>query len=387
MSRQPDAPAGPGPRKQRPKAPYLTVIVPAHRAAGALSESLKALAASDLAPDAWELVVVNDGADDETCAVARRYADVVLRLPGKPRGPSYARNRGAEVARGQVLVFLDADVCPHEDALRRFADLFSENPDVAAAFGSYDDRPRASGVVSRYRNLLHHYVHQCSPGDAETFWAGLGAIRRSVFHEVGMYDEWHFSRPQIEDIELGRRIRRHGNRIVLAAEIQGCHLKRWTFRDVLATDLKHRGVPWTRLILHEGRNRGARALNLSPHHRWCSGLAALTALGLVAGLAWWKAWLLIAAALAAAGVTALNLPFYAVVRRCCGWRTALASIPLHLLFYLANGVSAITGWIAYSLFGPPQPPPDVAAFEEIGVETWPPVPARPKESLWYRDGE
>ena len=65
--------------------------------------------------------------------------------------------------------------------------------------------------------------------------------------------------------------------------------------------------------------------------------------------------------------------------------TAVA-LPLLIMFYLANGLSAISGWIAYSLVGAPMPPADVLAFEEIGVETWPPVPQRPKESVWYEHG-
>jgi len=77
-----------------------------------------------------------------------------------PFGPAYARNRGAEAARGKILFFVDADVhgrsrciAPDRDALP------GANQTLAAAFGSYDALPEAQGVVSRYRNLLHHFVH------------------------------------------------------------------------------------------------------------------------------------------------------------------------------------------------------------------------------------
>ena len=66
---------------------------------------------------------------------------------------------------------------------------------------------------------------------------------------------------------------------------------------------------------------------------------------------------------------------------------ALVSVVLHWLFYLANGLSAISGWLAFFFVGAPQPPVDVAAFEEIGVETWPPIPSRPKDSVWYKHGQ
>lgn len=387
----------PAPRLERPggpptgERPGVSVIVPAHRATGVLPRSLRSLLASDLEREAWELIVVVDGDsmgrdDDRTAEVAAEHADVVVRLPGKPRGPSYARNRGAELARGELLVFIDADTCVHRDALRRFVELFERRPELDAAFGSYDDRPEAPGIVSKYRNLLHHHVHSANPGEAETFWAACGAIRAEVFHDVGMYDEWHFSQPQIEDIELGRRLRRRGHLIVLDPSIRVCHLKRWTLADVLETDLRHRGVPWTRLILHEGPSPAGRTLNVRPVHRWCVVLAIVAALGgpaaLLAGTPW-PAWAALAAVLAIVG---LNLGFFRVLWRAGGPLVALAAVPLHVVFYLSNAVSAVSGWLAYFLVGAPQPPPDVAAFDEVGVETWPPVPSRPKESVWYEHG-
>ena len=369
----------------------LSVIMPAHRATRVLPRSFEALASSDLDRDRWELIVAVDGDsmgrdDDRTAEVALEFADIVVRLPGKPRGPSYARNRGAEVARGEILVFVDSDVCVHEDTLGRILATLDANPDVAAVFGCYDDRPEASDVISQYRNLLHRWVHQRGAGDAETFWAGCGAIRAEVFHDIGMYDEWHFSRPQIEDIELGRRLRRRGHRILLDPGVEACHLKRWTLANVLETDLRHRGVPWMRLILHEGPNPSGDKLNVQPVHRLCVALTWIAFCVLPAAAVFRVRWPLAVSLVAALLVVLLNLGFFAMLRRVSGWRVALGAIPLHLLFYFSNGVSAISGVLMYSIVGAPLPPPDVGAFDEVGVETWPPVPARPKESVWYGHG-
>ena len=369
----------------------LSVIMPAHRANAVLPRAIAALEASDLDRSSWEFIVAVDGDpmgtdDDRTGEIALQHADVVVRLPGRPRGPAYARNRAAEVARGEILVFVDSDVCVHGDTLRRFLSTFDEDPEVAAAFGSYDDRPDARTIVSQYRNLLHHFVHQEGAGDAETFWAGCGAIRAEVFHDVGMYDEWHFARPQIEDIELGRRLRRSGHRIVLDPQIQACHLKRWTLSDVLQTDLKHRGVPWTRLILHEGPNAGGTTLNVRPINRLCVALTWVAFGVLPAAIVFRSWWPVAISAIAALTVVALNARLFWCLGRAGGVAVALGSVPLHLLFYFSNGLSAVSGAIVYSLVGAPLPPADVAAFEEVGVETWPPLPSRPKESVWYEHG-
>ena len=82
-------------------------------------------------------------------------------------------------------------------------------------------------MVSQYRNLLHHFVHQEGNPEASTFWAGCGAVRRAAFDAVAGYDEARFRRPSIEDIELGYRLRRAGYRIRLDRDLQCTHLKRW----------------------------------------------------------------------------------------------------------------------------------------------------------------
>lgn len=360
--------------------PFLSVIVPAHQGGVVLRRSLAALQASDLPRVAWEMIVVDDGSTDETSLVAAQFANVVVTLPGAPHGPAYGRNRGAEVSRGEVLVFVDADVCVHPATLRRFAALFAADPGLAAAFGSYDDRPSAPGLVSQFRNLMHHHVHQCSPGEAETFWAGCGAVRREAFRAVGMFDEWHYARPQIEDIELGRRLRRDRLRILLSPEIQCTHLKRWTFLGMVETDFRHRGVPWTRLLLHEGPGGASRSLNLRTEQKWCVALAPLVPLlclaAVVAGL-WWP---LLGAALALGTLAGLNLDLYRFLRRARGSGFAVAVVPLHLTYYLTAGGAAAWGTLLHLRRRPSPPAPTSAAAPPR--RSWPPPPLRSGRSLW-----
>jgi cellulose synthase/poly-beta-1,6-N-acetylglucosamine synthase-like glycosyltransferase len=303
-------------------------------------------------------------------------------LAVKPRGPAYARNRGFEVSRGEVVVFLDADVCVYPDTLSKFAAAFRNQLDVAAVFGAYDARPPGSGVVSQFRNLMHHYVHQCNSGEAETFWAGCGAIRATLFAEVGMFDEWHYSRPQIEDIELGRRLRQRGYRILLRPEIQCTHLKRWTLRNMLSTDLKHRGVPWMWLLLREGPSAGSRALNLRTVEKWCTGLISMAAVGVVFSVLVQAVWPLFVSVPAIAVVLILNRRFYRYLCSHRGLWFTVKAVPLHLLFYATSGLSAFSGWLMNALLGEPSPQEDAAAQAQLGIKTWPPGPVRLPGSVW-----
>ncbi len=319
------------------KRPALSVIVPVRDGEHFLPQSLTALRSSDLPSGDWELIVVDDSSSDQSAAVASGYADTVVRRVNGPGGAAFARNRGAEVARGSVLVFVDADVCVHPDALRRMTEIFECESDVGAVFGAYDLTPAARGLISQYRNLLHRYVHQRDAGDAVTFWAGCGAIRADVFVRCGGFDEAR-AMVAVEDIELGYRMSARGYRIVLRPEIQGKHLKRWTLRSMIVTDVRDRGVPWVRLLMNQ-RRRPAATLNIRVPERVCTVLVAVACLALVLWL-WTGAevWLTVAAA--ATGTTlAINAPLLVWLARQRSWGFALGAVPLRLLYYGLNTVS------------------------------------------------
>jgi hypothetical protein len=200
-------------------------------------------------------------------------------------------------------------------------------------------------LVSRYRNLLHHYHHHRHAGDVGTFWAGLGAVRADVFADVDPYDELRYSSPQIEDIELGGRIVRAGYHILLDPSIQGTHLKRWTLRDVLLGDLFQRGIPWMTLMLREGG--GAGQLNVTSKEKVCVSLvggAVLTPL-LALLLSRWELLGLIPIFLAT--IIALNVDLYRFMYRGRGVGFLAASIALHLTYYFVSGLAVVLGHLAH----------------------------------------
>lgn len=258
-------------------------------------------------------------------------------------GPAAARNAGAARSGGEILVFVDADVEVHPDALRRLREALEHDPGLDAVFGSYDDRPEAPAIVSRFRNLLHHHVHAAAAGPATTFWAGLGAIRREAFEAVGGFDARRYPRPSIEDVELGMRLHAAGRRIVLDPAARGTHLKRWTLGSMLRTDLAARGAPWVALRLERGGAGGA-ALNLAWRQRLAAVAAVLAAACGVGGR-------VRIAAFALAAMVAANAGFYALLARRGGPRLALAGVALHLVHHLIAAASVPAGLLLWARRG------------------------------------
>ncbi len=316
----------------------IAVIVPVYNGGETLRACLKAITSSRRRPD--HVVVVDDGSTDGTSAIARSFGCEPLILSDGPRGPARARNRGAAQApKADILVFVDADTVVHPDTLSRIEQHLLEAPDVKALFGSYDAEPAAQNTVSLYKNLLHHYVHQVSRRQASTFWAGCGAVRRETFDALGGFDE-SYSDASVEDIEFGVRMHQAGHRILLCPDVQAKHLKRWTLRDLIYTDIFRRAIPWSRLLLQEGRI--LNDLNLKIAHRVAA--AAAVTLILSALWAWWKpgpAMSLGGAAVLVFVVCNLNLLRFFARRR--GMPFTFAASGLHLVYYLYS-TTALT-WV------------------------------------------
>ncbi len=308
--------------------PSLSAVMPVYNGLGYLERSLPPLMAR-VGIDLLEVIVVDDSSTDGSAAFAEAQGARVLPSGGR-LGPGGARNGAAQEARGDVLLFVDADVVIHPDVPRRMREAF-DDPARVAVFGSYDDRPPDPGFVSQYTNLRHHFTHhQNASDDATTFWAGCGAVRRDAFLAAGGFDLERFPRPSIEDIELGYRLRAAGGHIRLDPSIQATHLKRWRLRELLETDIFRRAIPWARLLLSQPE--ATADLNVTAGERGravLAGVFSLILLAAVVGLV--PLWL---PALGVVAVVAANRPLFELFRRRRGLGFALAAILFHQLYFL-----------------------------------------------------
>ncbi len=157
--------------------PILSVVIAVRNDPGHLQACLEAIRSSTF--QRYELIVVDDASTDDTCGVARALSDKVLPLK-KQAGPAAARNQGVQMASGQYVLFVDADVCVHDNTLARVVETFENDSTVDALFGSYDRTPGKPNILSQYKNLLHHHTHQQGSEEASTFWGACGAIKRDA---------------------------------------------------------------------------------------------------------------------------------------------------------------------------------------------------------------
>jgi len=208
------------------------VIVPVRDDNATLTRALTAILASELPRDDYELIVVDDASSDASPELASRYADTVVRLTGRSSGPAYARNRGAELAEGEVLAFVDADAMIRPDTLPRMLTILSDHPGLDAVSTTHGLSAAGHNLVSQYWNLLLHFGEQRHTGTTGDVASPCAVIGRNAFLSAGMYDEWRFATAQLEGIELGKRLEASGRDVHSSRELEIVGLRKWNLRSL-----------------------------------------------------------------------------------------------------------------------------------------------------------
>ncbi|NQX89109.1 MAG: glycosyltransferase family 2 protein [Halioglobus sp.] len=327
----------------------VSVIMPVYNGLRFMSQSLPPLMDMREQGEVLEVIVVDDGSTDGSRRLAEDLGCRVLRSGGR-LGPGGARNQAGEVAQGDVLWFVDADVVVHADAARKLRAGF-EDEGVVAVFGSYDDNPPAKNFFSRYKNLVHHYYHHKAKEEAQTFWSGCGAIRRQAFLEAGGFNVERYRYPSIEDIELGHRIIKAGGRIRLLRHVQCTHLKVWRLGNLIHTEIFRRAIPWSRLIINSGDGI-PNDLNVGMAEQLRAVVAGIFALSLIAALLGLigPAVFVISALL----MLVVNSEIALFFKRRGGLLFAIAALLFHQFYYIYSASAfawVVTERIAGKLFG------------------------------------
>ncbi|SNS90190.1 Glycosyl transferase family 2 [Geodermatophilus saharensis] len=198
----PAAPVDPGPL------PTLSVLIPAYNAADTIGEALESVLTQLPAP--LEVVVSDDGSEDDLTGVLAGFGERVRVVRGPNRGLATARNRAAAAARGELLGLLDADDVWLPGRAAALTEAAAARPDLSIvttdAWVTQDGRPDPAS----YYGLRHFEVDDQEEYILrENFVFGAGAVRARALAEVGGYDpvaRW------AEDWDLWLRLIHRGHR-------------------------------------------------------------------------------------------------------------------------------------------------------------------------------
>lgn len=198
----------------------VSVIIPAYNSAETLGACLAALQRQTRPPE--EIIVVNDGSTDGTAQVAAAYGVAVLHQPNA--GQAAARNRGARVAGGAILLFTDADCEPAPDWIEQML-IPLQAPAVVGVKGRY--QTRQPQLVARFvqQEYQERYDRMAGAAQIDFIDTYSAAYRRQVFLANGGFDP---SFRINEDQEFSFRLADRGYRLVYRPQAVVAHQHRAT---------------------------------------------------------------------------------------------------------------------------------------------------------------
>ncbi len=205
----------------------VSVVIPAYNAQDTIAQAVSHSLAQVKGAMEVEVVVVDDGSNDDTVKVAESAGAMVIRQQNA--GPAAARNRGWKTATGQFICFTDSDCIPAADWMENLLDGFTDSQ-VGAVAGSYEiANPRSS--LARWVQQEIRERHKRMGSFVRAFGSYNVAIPRYVLQATGGFDPV-YRRASGEDNDLSYRIIKEGWRIAFRPQAKVSHYhpdKLWTY--------------------------------------------------------------------------------------------------------------------------------------------------------------
>jgi peptidoglycan/xylan/chitin deacetylase (PgdA/CDA1 family)/GT2 family glycosyltransferase len=190
--------------------PFVSVVIPAYNEENYLLSCLQSIKRQDYAAE-YEVIVVDNASTDNTAQIARDWgAQVVYE---SKRSPACARQKGAEVATGKIIAFIDADTRAPAHWLSTIVWRFLCEPEMVALSGpyAYSDAgkfTRISSYVGNFLNIITDQLFRKVFRKGGAIWGCNFAVRRSAFWQVGGFDT--NIKFYGEEYELSLRLRKAG---------------------------------------------------------------------------------------------------------------------------------------------------------------------------------
>ncbi len=311
---------------------FFSIIIPVYNNEEVLEATLTGIFNSDY--KIFELILIDDGSSDNSLSIAGNFPCRIMSNE-KNVGAATARNRGAEVAKGDILLFIDADVIVAADTLTRFCAALKDDA-ADAVVGVYGKGKSFSNPSSAYKNLFLHFSQD---NDNARFWSGCAAIKKEEFCRCGGFDE-NIKGALVEDTAFGYALLNAGCKIQIRRDIHVLHNHRYTLAGLYKNEFS-KTVEWVKLLMrHDTRIKtGGYYLNRSNFlSLMCVALSIVSILfSAILGFPF-SFWLFFCFFVF---FVALNSRFYALLVKEAGPKYILLGPLLNILSYVA----AITGII------------------------------------------
>lgn len=193
------------------KSPKISVIIPAYNEEQFINGCLRSILRQTIRFP-YEIIAVDNNSTDSTVSIIHKYPQITL-IKEKTQGVSAARNAGAKIATGTILVFVDADCIVPNDHIQKIISLYSQHPDTAALGGPYvlhDGGP----IVRWFTNQMQYYTsfmkYIREIGNFQSLCGGNFAIKKQVYMQLQGFDERLTHVLMCEDMEFALRLKRAG---------------------------------------------------------------------------------------------------------------------------------------------------------------------------------
>lgn len=270
--------------------PEISVVIPVGNGSTKLRTALRALAGSEGVHH--EVILVGDRVKDDSLSAAAGFRFCIVAKLDGTGGVSAARNRGAELAKAPIVVFVDSDIEVQPETLSKIVNRMNSG-EVDGVVGLLSTELPYNNFASQLKNLWMRWTYERLNDHIALFYTSLAAIRTEMFRKSGGFDV-RYKVPSIEDTLLGGTLVKMGARIELARDIQVTHHKQYTLRSLLRTDLA-RSIALTRFTLRDkfrrllGHNTTAVPTAFIIHLFMVPLALAAMVLGVVANGLWWLA--------------------------------------------------------------------------------------------------
>lgn len=230
----------------------FSIIVPALDEEKRIRACLESIAAQG-GGHSLEIVVADSGSTDGTVAIAREYADAVIECGA--RGTALARNAGARLARGDVLVFIDSDTVALPGYLEAVHGAFLD-PRLLAASCAFRFTARSPKLLAA-EYITNTYYTLRSAFHATTLPGFNMCVRRDAFERIGGFRLCH-----LEDLDMSMKLRAAGRTRYLPRRMVVTSSRRLEQDGVLAT-LRYYGDLYE---ASQGRRPGFEPLRVGGRH-------------------------------------------------------------------------------------------------------------------------